>query len=388
MAIKDWFNNLFGREGKTISVNEFIGELATEVWLRELAVQSCINLIAGTLSKAEFQTFEAGQEVRKDNYYLFNVQSNKNKSAAKFWRDVVSRLVYDNHCLVVQDQAGQLYVADNFNVKRYAFFDYTLSDIEVDGVRLDRSYRQSEVLYFELHNEPIRRVIEGLYNSYSKLIEASKQLYLRRSARRGLLTVPANYPETEKAQAERRELMEKRFKKFFDAEGDAVLPLANGITYEEIEAKATAKTRANDEGQDIRSFADDILDFTAIAFQIPPKLLKGDVADTAKAMDSFLTFCISPLAELIQDEVNRKFYSKDKYLERTYLRINTSMLRAHNLKDIAGALETLLRIGGYTIDDILKTLGMEPIGNEWSTTRFLTKNYAPVETIIAGGGDD
>lgn len=385
MNLMDWVKDVFGRNREIVGLNEYIGELTVELWFRELAVQSCINLIAGTLSKAEFQTFEVGKEVRKDNYYLFNVQPNKNKNAAKFWRDVVSRLVYDNRCLVVQGEDGALYVAEGFTLEKYAFFDYVFSDIVIDGFSLEKKYRQKEVLYFELNQEPIRRVIEGLYRSYGKLIEASKKLYIRRGSRKGLLTVPTNFPDNEKAQKELRTLMERRFKTFFDSDGDAVLPLTNGLEYSELGDKAGAQARTASESREVRNFIDDVLEFTAIAFQIPPKLLMGDVADTDTAMDSFLTFCINPLAELIQDEVNRKFYAKDAYLGRTYVRINTSMLRAHNRKDIAGALETLLRIGGYTIDDILKTLGMEPLGDDIGSTRFVTKNYQPVEQVIAGG---
>jgi hypothetical protein len=64
------------------------------------------------------------------------------------------------------------------------------------------------------------------------------------------------------------------------------------------------------------------------------------------------------------------------------------MIRAVDIKDIAGALETLFRIGGYTIDDVLKSLGMEPLDNGWSTTHFVTKNYEPVEKAIKGGEGD
>lgn len=385
MSLMDWFLGLFNRDTQQLSVSEFIGELTTEIWFKELALQSCINLIANTLSKAEFQTLERGKEVRKDNYYLFNVQPNPNKSASKFWRDVVSRLVYDNECLVVQHEKD-LYVAESFKVDKYAFREYIYSDVVVDGFKLDRAYTESEVFHFELHNKKIKAVIDGLYSSYAKLIEASKKHYMRQHTRRGMLKVPTNYPDTTEAQAELRTLMEQRFKTFFDAEGDAVLPLTNGLEYDELENKSNAGTKGSQEGRDIRGFIDDIFDFVAIALNVPPQLLKGNLADTEKAMDNLMTFCVNPLAELISDEVNRKYYSKKNFLERTYVRVNTSMIRAHDLKDIAAALETLLRIGGYSIDDILKTLGMEPLGTDWSTMRWMTKNYAPVEAVVSGGG--
>jgi len=99
-------------------------------------------------------------------------------------------------------------------------------------------------------------------------------------------------------------------------------------------------------------------------------------------------FCVNPLAKLISDEVNRKYYGKRDYLARTYLRVDTSMVKAADIKDISGALETLLRIGAYTIDDCLRALGMEPLNTEWSQTRFITKNYEPIDQRAspAGGG--
>lgn len=387
MTVWNWFLSLFNKDTKSLSLDAFIGELATEIYFKELAIQSCINLIANVLTKAEFQTFERGEEVRKDNYYLFNVSPNPNKSASKFWRDVIHHLVYDNESLVIQ-QNGYFYVADSFAVERFAFKDYVYHDIIIDDYKLNNSYIEPDVLHFELHNEKIKTVIDGLYQSYSKLIAAAQKHYKKNAVRRGALTVPASYPQTDKAQNDLKELLEKRFKRFFDADGDAVIPLTNGMTYTESFGQPSGGTKGSVEGRDIRAFIDDIFDFVAMAFQVPPVLLKGSVADTEKAMDNFLTFCINPLAETLQDEINRKYYGKKLFLERTYLRINTSMIRAHDIKDIAGALEILFRIGGYCIDDILVTLGMEPLNTEWSKQRFVTKNYAPVEDVIAGGGED
>src|SRR5690606_33650683 len=140
------------------------------------------------------------------------------------------------------------------------------------------------------------------------------------------------------------------------------LPLTNGMTFDESQNKLTSEVS---DGRNIREFIDDIFDFVAIAFQIPPQLIKGNVADMEKAVENFLTFCVNPLAELLADEINRKLYGKQAYLERTYLKIDTTRIKAVNLADVAGALDILLRIGAYSIDDCLRVLGMEPLGTEW-----------------------
>jgi HK97 family phage portal protein len=135
----------------------------------------------------------------------------------------------------------------------------------------------------------------------------------------------------------------------------------------------------------MRALIDDIFDFTAIAFQIPPQLLKGNIADTNKAMINFLTFCINPLAELLTDEINRKYYGKKAFLERTYTKLDVSRVKAVDIKEIANALDVLERVGAFCVDDSLKVLGMEPLNNEWSRARWMTKNYERIETRLKGG---
>ena len=383
MGLLDAFISWFNRETGTLELSTQVGELVTEIYFKELAIHSCINLIANTVARSQFRTFEKGEEVKKDNYYLFNVEPNPNKSASKFWRDVVHHLVYDNECLVVQ-QNGNFYVAETYSVKQYAFKEYLYSGISIDGFALDRTYSESEVLHFELHSEKVRHLIEGLYHSYAKLIAASQAHYKKNATRRGALTIPTSYPQTEAAQKDLKDLLEKRFKRFFSADGDAVIPLTGGMTYTEAVGER-AGTKGSIEGRDIRAFIDDVFDFVAIAFQVPPQLLRGSVADTDKAVDNFLTFCINPLAELLTDEINRKMYGKKAYLERTYMKLDTSHIRAVNIKDIANALDVLVRIGAYSVDDCLEALGMEPLGTEWSKQRWMTRNYMPIE--MAAGGD-
>jgi HK97 family phage portal protein len=376
------FKSWFDRDGR-LDLSTHVAALATEVYFKELATQACVNLIANTVARSEFKTFDKGKEIRGENYYLLNVESNPNRSANKFWRDVVYRLVHDNECLVIM-QGDHLYLADSYNVVSGTFVENLYTDIRIGDLDLTTKHRESEVLHFELHNERIKDVVDGLYTSYGKLIAAAQRHYKRNASRKGALTIPTSYPQTEKAQTELRELLEKRFKTFFEAESDAVVPLTNGITYKEIESGA-ATTKGSMEGRDIRAFIDDVFDMVAIAFQVPPQLLKGNVADTEKAVNNFLTFCINPLAELLTDEINRKMYGKKAYLERTYMKLDTSHIRAVDIRDVANALDVLLRIGAYSIDDCLLHLGMEPLSTDWSRQRWMTKNYQPIEQAAEGG---
>lgn len=377
-----WSNFFSWFKGNVLPLNAVVEGLTVEVYFKKLAIQSCVNLIANTLSLSEFRTFDGGVETRKDNYYLFNVEPNPNKSASKFWRDVISKLVYNNECLIIQE-SDHLYVADSYTVVPGTFVENLYTDIKVGEMSLRNKYRESQVIHLELHNERIREVVDGLYESYGKLITAAQKHYKRNGSKRGALEIPANFPQTEAAQKDLHDLLNNRFKMFFEAEGDAVLPLTNGLKY--VEMDGGTQTKGSIEGRDIRAFIDDVFDYVAIAFQVPPQLLKGNVADTDKAVNNFLTFCINPLAELLSDEINRKMYGKRAYLERTYMRIDTSHIRAVDIADVANALDVLVRIGAYSVDDCLKHLGMEPLNTDWSQQRWMTKNYEPITVAVEGG---
>ena len=385
MGFWKWFFNQFGKDGK-LGLSAVVAGLATEVYYKELAVQACANLIAKTLARAEFRTFLKGEEVREDMYYLLNIEPNPNQNATDFWRDAVYRAVRNNEALIIMD-GNYLHLADSWTVVPGTFVENLYTEIQLGELKEPLRRRESEVLHLRMHNERAQQVIEGLYNSYSKLIAAAQRRYRRNSSKRGFLELGTNYPQTDEAQAELKDLLENRFKTFFQHDDDAVLPLTGGTKWQDIEATGPA-ARGTVEGRDIREFINDIFDFTAMAFQVPPQLLKGDVADTHEAMKNFLTFCINPLADMIGDEINRKMYGKRDFKKRSYVKVDITHIRAVDIKDVAGALDILFRIGAYTIDDCLKYLGMEPLGGEVGQQRFVTKNYQPIETVIDGEGGE
>jgi HK97 family phage portal protein len=384
MTIRDWFLSLLDRHNP-LKLNTEIMYLQAEACFKLLAVQSAINMIANTVARGEFLTYWQGKEVKGDNYYLFNVRPNQNKSASKFWRDVVSKLVYENECLVIPYN-NQLYVADSYQVKEYAFYDNVYSGINIGELTLNRSYNESEVFHFELHNEKISAVLNWLYESYGKLITAGQAHYKKNYSKRGTLEMDTLYPQTDRAKTDLENLLNKDFKRFYETEGNAVLPLPRGMKYTELISSAAAKGSV--EGRDIRAFIDDVFDFVAIGFQIPPQLLRGNVADTKGAMNNYLTLCAYPWAELLTDEINGKYYGKKRYLEKSFIKLDLTNIRAVDIVDVANALDVLERIGAYTVDDSLKYLGKEPEGTKATKTRWMTKNYTPIDEALKGDGSD
>ena len=97
-----------------------------------------------------------------------------------------------------------------------------------------------------------------------------------------------------------------------------------------------------------------------------------------------MTFCINPLAETIEDEVNRKLYGKEGYLERTYLKVDTTNIRKQSIDKIANAIDILTRNGVNTLDDNLELVGREKVGGKEGQTRMYTKNLDNLDNVKGG----
>jgi HK97 family phage portal protein len=139
------------------------------------------------------------------------------------------------------------------------------------------------------------------------------------------------------------------------------------------------------EGRDIRALIEDMIDYVAIGMNIPPKLLKGDLADSEKLMESFITFCVTPILNAIVPEINRKVYTKGEYLEKTYIKVDTSMIKYVGIERLATAFEGFFRVGAFSINDILRRLGHEEIDEPWANDRYVTKNYERISNTREEG---
>ena len=382
MSIITWLIDKFG--GKPVPVNFNLDDkdideyslLVFDIYIREMAFWSAVNLVANAVSKCEFKTFFKGKEVQEREYYLWNIEPNKNQNSSAFLHKLIAQLYRNNECLVIE-QNGQLLVADSFVRKPYALYDDVFSQVNIADFTFDRPFTQSEVLYYRLNEANIRNLVNGLYESYSKLIAYSMKAYQRSRGTKGIFkydTLPvAGTPEREAFDA----LINKKIKQWMEGD-NAALPLGRGQEWKELQHK----TYTNESTRDIRAQIDDIFDFTARALGVPPALLRGDVQDTSKAIEQLLTFCVDPLVDMLQEEINRKRNGYEGYSKGTYLKIDTKCIKHVDLLSVANAIDKLIASGCFTINDIRKAVGDEPIDEDWADQHWITKNYETVEEAI------
>ena len=289
---------------------------------------------------------------------------------------LIGKLYLNNEALVIES-SGQLYVADDYQKQIYALYDYQFTGVTVDNFTFGKTFYQSEVLFFQLNSVDMRHLINLMYSSYNELMRYAANAYRKSRGSRGILDIDAQAQAEDDFSDTLQELMTVYFKKFFESE-NAVLPLYDGYKYTELQSK----TYSNESTRGIKALADDIFDFTARGFSFPPSLAKGDVQDTGKATDELLTFCIDPLARLLEKEINRKRNGLTGFLAGNYVRIDTMAVKHIDIFDIATPVDKLISSGTYTINDIRRVIGESYIDEEWANTHFITKNYSTIQEFL------
>lgn len=389
MSILTWLRSKLASGQITmtqIDSTEFWG-LASSIYVRELALQSVINLVAKAVAKCEFKTYLGGKEFHGEEYYLWNVNPNINQSSTVFLTKLVTKLYQTNECLVIESADRQLLVADSFQAKKNTLYGNTYHQVTVDDFTFNTTFRMQDVLFFQLNNSDVMKLVSGLHESYGKLAEYSQKAYQKARGQKGVLEISAEArgkPEFEKTLSQ---LMNERFKTYFEAD-NAVLPLTSGYKFNESDKK----TYSNETTRDIRAQIDDVFVFTARAAGVAPALVLGDTADLSKAVDNLLTFCVDPVCDMIQEEINRKRYGSKSFLSGTRLQIDTKAMKHVDLLSVATAVDKLIASGAFCINDIRKLVGEEPIDEPWAWQHWMTKNYSPAEDVLnalaeKGGAD-
>lgn len=397
---------LLGNDQYTVTSNDISDFIDKNKWnqlaIYDFALHSGINIIAYALSKCEFRTFLYGEEVKSEEYFLWNYQPNQNENASQFMQKLVWCLIYKNECLVVPTSTGDLLIADSFEHTRYALYPDTFSNVVVcmeddTGVShsftFKKTFRMNEVLYFKLSNRNITNLLDQLITDYDELLKSAINKFYKSGGERGILTISGKAPQinygTNSDGTPRtfnqvyNEMMNKEFGEYFKSP-NAVMTLWDGFTYDTKGGEANKKSTS--EIKDVTDITDEIYDKVANALQIPPALLKGDVADVTALTKNLLTFGIDPLAKMIEREINRKRNGR-AVLRGTSLMIDTSGISHIDAFDIAPSADKMIASGGWSIDEIRKKAGDAPLNTEWSQRHWMTKNYTTMDALDDGGTD-
>lgn len=394
MALNFWKWLAGGKARSPTTVEITCRELmaaAQEFQLRDLAFWSCANMIANAVARCEFRTFRDGKEIQEREHYLWNVEPNANQNSTAFLHKLVAKLLTDGECLVISTRQREGYdalvVADSYMLNGcYPSKQNEYTDVQVGDVSYEKTFREREVLHLRLNHVNIKPVLDGLYTSYCRLITAAMKRYAWDKGQHWKVHVDQMAQGQDDFTAKFTAMIAEQVKTFLDSDG-AILPEFDGYAYTNEGGKSTV------DFADIQAQAKDIFAFTAKALQIPAVLIDGTVQGTEDAQARFLTGCIDPICDQLQEEINRKRYGYEAMRRGDYLRIDTSGILHFDMFANAANVEKLVGSAVFTINDILRAAGLPTIPEPWADEHYLTKNIATLSesvTSVSGakGGNE
>lgn len=380
-----FFDWLLGRDGKPATCEITCADLmaaAEDFQVRQLCFWTCVNMVANAVGRCEVKTFRKREEVMDREYYLWNFEPNANQNSTAFFHKLIGKLYTDNEALIIssrrRDGTDAVLVADNWQqTTDYASRMNEYTGVQVGDTTYDKTFRESEVLHLKLHHNAMKPVIDALYASYRRLLTAAMSSYQWDRGQHWKVHVGQIAQGAENFEANFAKMLEDQLKPFFGS-GAAVLPEFDGYSYERVSGGTGGSSKASD-SRDVRNLVEDIFDFTARGFLIPAVLVNGTVQGTADANSRFLTNCIDPICDQLQEEITRKRFGYDGWSQGNFVRVDSSSIIHFDLFANAANVEKLVGSGAFSINDVLRAANQAPINEPWANEHFLTLNIARIQ---------
>lgn len=355
-------------------------DAALDYQVRELSFWCCVNFVANAIGRCEIRTFRQNEEIREREYYLWNVEPNVNQNSTAFWHKAVARLYQDNELLIVpvrrRDGMDAVAVADDWDEPEWT----PTRQNEYRNVRVwdftftNKVFREDDVIHLKLNHTNMRPILNGLYDSYFKLVKAAMSAYGWQNGQHWKVHVSQVTQGSDGWDEAFTKMISAQIKPFLQSNG-AVLPEFDGYKYEQVGGNAGSVK----DTRDIKALIDDIFSFTARGFGLADVLLKGNVEATGDAMQRTLTGAIDPICDQFSEEATRKRYGYDAWQQGSYLRMDSSSIQHFDLFGQAANIEKLLG-SGWSLNDIRRAAGEQPINEPWADEHLITKNIGRLDT--------
>ncbi|MGP4074128.1 phage portal protein [Piscibacillus sp. B03] len=358
---------------------DLLDDTSDRVYYKRLAIATCVNLIARTISQSEFRIKKQGDVQYDEFYYKFNVRPNRNQSASEFWETFVYKLIHDNEVLIVKTDTDDLLIADDFSRTEYAMKDDVFRDVTVKNYTFRRTFLSSDVIYITYSNVDLSRLINSLYADYGELFGRMLEFQLHNNQIRATVDTEGSYAKDKDTSTRLQNFINRMYeavkKKTF-----AIIPQQKGFTYNEKTDRSSTSV------EEINKITNGFLDHVARALGIPPALVRGEMADVEKSTRNYMTFCIDPILKKVKDELSGKFITKTAFMNGERLDIRRVSYR--DLFDLASAIDKLISSSAFTGNEIREEAGYERSDDELLDKHIITKNYTELADLLEGGDQE
>lgn len=341
----------------------------------ELALYTGISLIANAIAKCEFKVYKNGSEVRNEDYFLLNYSPNPNENASKFWHKVINKVYKERQALVVEHQ-GKLFCADSWSVARESvLYGDIYENVTVDNYTFPKKFTRKEVYLFEIDNEDVHQIVSGMYASFGKLLTSALQNYKNSNGQKFKLKISDVKAGDKDFNENFKEYVLKDMKTFMENE-NAVYPEFEGYELTRMEPQRTTTSPA-----DVLAVKKDVFDTVGIALKIPISLMMGNSNNTKEVVNTFLTFAVDPVAEMISETLTKRG-GPGNFAKGNRYEVWTNTIRHIDIFEISTNADKLISSGGFSIDEVRKEARYPECQEEWSTKHWITKNYELIEKLL------
>ncbi|WP_336831206.1 phage portal protein [Staphylococcus saprophyticus] len=380
-----FFDRIFNRheEASWMYDLELFQDTSQRAYLKQMALSTCIEFLARTISQSEFRLTDEKDKVIKDSvWYKLNTRPNTDLSSTDFWQSVIYKLIYDNEVLIIVTDTKDLVIADDFHRKRFALYPDVFESVVIGEYEFERSFKMDDVIYLTYNNEKLSKFTEGLFNDYGEIFGRMINAQMRNYQIRGIINVDSQNVNNDKELTKMQNYVNKVVESF-SKNGVAIAPLTKGFEYQDVSTSTKGNNASFDE---LNKLQKSMIDSVAKAIGIPPSLIHGDLADLQNALESYSKFCTKPLNKKIEDELKAKLLTQKEVIKGKNLKVIG--IDKKDPLEMAEAIDKLVASSTFTPNQVLVLLGEEPSDDPKMDEYFVTKNYTKNDNGVSEGSKD
>ena len=372
------FDFLFQDRNKEIqSLAEIIAVDMEKLNLSKLAIEKAIMMIAKAIAKSDILIQTESKEKNKKEYRL-NVQPNDHECGTVFWTEVVKQLLTEQEALIIPLNS-KYYRATSWSHTNEVMLKRNYKDVTLscggENLTIFSTFQSDEVIHLRYDNARIRLYLQNVVGQFDKTMDSINAMMQLSSQPRFKLKLGTNALSFREKQADGTDkVMTKdqyvlKIKKLLTSDALEVLTEQENASVEQLQINTTVKA------EELAKMALQINNEVANAFDIPEAVFNGNITEKSDATNEFITYAVSPVAEVINDTLTAYVVGEDDYCSKNEkVMVWLARFKHVDVVDSAVNLDKLRGIG-FHLDEIRGMVGYPLLNTEFSTERALTKNY-------------
>ncbi len=380
---RDFLGSLFKKNnGTTVLVDSTpftSDDVKNKIMLNAYCKVAVGEFVASTVSQCRLRTYQDDEEVKQEEYYLWNYQPNVNQSGVEFIQEAVTRLLYFGELLIVEVNQ-QLIIAENtFTHDEYGVKEDVFSNVSRKEVTFNKKFKASEVIYvkYSYSGDDLNVITQNFTNTYAELIAEADNKFINNDSLRGALNIPSLASGDPDFENKYRDLMNNHFKSFFKSK-NAVIPLWNGMTYTKITSEDKKTTS---EIQDREVLLTASLKRVSQLYHVPATLVTGETMSAlVEVYNNYIDSCIKPLTHMLESEITRKRYGVKSFKKGCYVKFDLTDTKHSDFITNADAISKVASATAIDDNEIRERFGFKP-----KRIEDTDNNIAKDNNITTGG---